>query len=133
MNSFKKLFLFLFLVLFITSCKHTNQPHTRGITLSSDNIPISYSVYGQGKITLLFVHGWSCDSRYWYKQISSFSKKYRIVTIDLAGHGHSGYARKDYTMPLFGDDVKSVIETLDAENVILIGHSMGYLLSQKLL
>jgi pimeloyl-ACP methyl ester carboxylesterase len=92
---------------------------------SSDGVPISYSVHGKGDVTLVFVHGWSCDSRYWYRQVPFFSKSYRVVTIDLAGHGHSGSARKDYTVAFFGEDVKAVVERLKARKVILIGHSMG--------
>ena len=74
---------------------------------------------------LVFVHGWSCDSRYWRAQIPYFSQKYRIALVDLAGHGHSGFGRSNYTMGSFGEDVLAVVEALGAEKVILIGHSMG--------
>jgi pimeloyl-ACP methyl ester carboxylesterase len=86
---------------------------------------ISYNVYGSGDVTLLFVHGWSCDSRYWREQIPYFAGKYRVVTIDLAGHGHSGQGRKIYSVESFAQDVNAVMEELDARKVILIGHSFG--------
>lgn len=86
---------------------------------------IAYQVYGDGDLTLVFVHGWSCDSTYWSKQIEFFSKNYQVVTIDLAGHGASNVMRTDYTIESFGDDVLSVIEQLEPEKVILVGHSMG--------
>jgi pimeloyl-ACP methyl ester carboxylesterase len=95
------------------------------ITPSFDGVPVSYSVCGKGDVTLVFVHGWSCDSRYWYRQVPRFSSMYRVVTVDLAGHGHSGPGRKDYTVASFGEDVKAVVEKVDAKKVILIGHSMG--------
>lgn len=95
------------------------------ISYSKDKTPISYEVFGTKDPTLVFVHGWSCDSRYWRGQIPVFSKKYRCVFIDLAGHGHSGIMRSRYTMESFGEDVKAVVESIDSENVILIGHSMG--------
>ena len=60
------------------------------VILSKDGTPISYEVYGAGEPTLVFVHGWSCDARYWRAQSSHFSKKHRVVILDLAGHGHSG-------------------------------------------
>ena len=45
--------------------------------------------------------------------------------IDLAGHGHSGSARSQYTMKAFGEDVQAVTEAAGSRSVILIGHSMG--------
>ena len=97
-------------------------PH---IVFSKDGTPISYEVNGNGEPGLVFVHGWSCDSRYWREQAPYFSKTYRVVTIDLAGHGHSGFSRSKYTMKAFGEDVKAVTDVSGADKVILIGHSMG--------
>jgi hypothetical protein len=37
-------------------------PH---VVHSKDGTPISYEIYGDGEPTLIFVHGWSCDARYW--------------------------------------------------------------------
>lgn len=92
---------------------------------SKDGTPISYEVYGEGEPTLVFVHGWSCDSRYWRAQAPYFSRTYRVVVLDLAGHGHSGVERKRYTMKSFGEDVRAVTEAAGGKSVILIGHSMG--------
>ena len=95
------------------------------IVESNDGTQISYEVYGAGDPSLVFVHGWSCDSRYWKKQVPFFSKGYKIILIDLAGHGHSGMTREKYSMKSFGEDVKAVVEAVGCHNVILIGHSMG--------
>ena len=92
---------------------------------SADGVPISYEVHGTGEPTLVFVHGWSCDGRYWRMQVPHFSKNHRVVVIDLAGHGHSGLGREDYAMDAFGEDVQAVVKEVGAEQVILIGHSMG--------
>jgi pimeloyl-ACP methyl ester carboxylesterase len=100
----------------------TKWPH---FTASKDGVPISYEVYGSGEPTLVFVHGWSSDARYWRAQVSSFSEKYRVVVLDLAGHGHSGMSRSTYTMGAFGEDVRAVAEATGSHKVILIGHSMG--------
>ena len=100
----------------------TNWPQT---TISADGTTISYEVYGEGDLSLVFVHGWSCDSRYWQKQVPTFSKKYKVVLVDLAGHGHSGTSRETYSMEAFGEDVRAVVEKTGSSNVILIGHSMG--------
>jgi len=92
---------------------------------SQDGTPISYQVYGAGEPTLTFVHGWSCDSRYWQRQIPYFSRNHRVIVLDLAGHGHSGQGRARYTMQSFGEDVRAVIAAEKVSSTILIGHSMG--------
>lgn len=95
------------------------------LVMSRDGTPISYEVHGAGEPTLVFVHGWSCDARYWRAQLAHFSKKNRVVLLDLAGHGHSGMARTKYSMQAFGEDVQAVAEAVGSRSVILIGHSMG--------
>ena len=95
------------------------------IVTSHDGSPISYEIFGTGEPSLVFVHGWSCDARYWRAQLPYFSKYHRVVILDLAGHGHSGSTRSRYSMKAFGEDVRAVTETLDSHKVILIGHSMG--------
>ena len=92
---------------------------------SKDGTPISYEVCGEGEPGLVFVHGWSCDARYWREQVPVFSKTHRVVVIDLAGHGHSGQARARYTMEAFGEDVQAVTKAAEIRQAILIGHSMG--------
>lgn len=110
------------LVVLGLSAARADWPH---VVKSADGVPISYEVYGSGEPTLVFVHGWNCDARYWREQIPFFSKKHRVVVLDLAGHGHSGLSRTKYTMAAFGEDVKAAAETAGAGRVILIGHSMG--------
>jgi pimeloyl-ACP methyl ester carboxylesterase len=95
------------------------------VVLSKDGSPISYEICGAGEPTLVFVHGWSCDARYWRAQVPVLSNKYRVVVLDLAGHGHSGMTRTKYTMGAFGEDVRAVAEATGRGKVILIGHSMG--------
>ncbi len=93
--------------------------------ISDDGVMINYYIKGSEKKALVFVHGYSCSSEYWWPQLEYFSKNYTTIAIDLAGHGKSGLNRKEYSMEAFGDDVKSVIEHLDLDQVVLIGHSMG--------
>jgi pimeloyl-ACP methyl ester carboxylesterase len=100
----------------------TEWPH---VVLSKDGTPISYEISGTGEPTLLFVHGWSCDARYWRAQVPHFSKKHRVIILDLAGHGHSGTTRTRYTMGAFGEDVRAVAEAAGVRSAIPIGHSMG--------
>jgi pimeloyl-ACP methyl ester carboxylesterase len=114
-----------FLLLILTCGEIQARAGWPRVVLSQDGVPISYEIYGAGEPTLVFVHGWSCDSRYWRAQVPHFSKKNRVAVLDLAGHGHSGLSRTKYTMAAFGEDVRAVTESTGSHSVILIGHSMG--------
>jgi pimeloyl-ACP methyl ester carboxylesterase len=91
----------------------------------SGGVKIHYTVEGKGEPALVFIHGWCCDGEVWKYQVPYFSKNYTVVTIDLGGHGKSGHNRNDWTMEMFGQDVKAVADKLGLNKVILIGHSMG--------
>ncbi len=93
--------------------------------ISGDGIMIHYQVSGKGDKALVFVHCWCCDQTYWRNQIAEFSKKYKVVTLDLGGHGNSGTNRENWTMEAYGADVAAVVNKLNLDNIILIGHSMG--------
>ena len=110
--------------------KKLNSPITelgfiRENIISDDGVMINYYIKGTEKKALVFVHGYSCSSEYWWPQLEYFSKDHTVIAIDIAGHGKSGLNRQEYSMDAFGNDVTSVIEHLDLEEVVLIGHSMG--------
>jgi pimeloyl-ACP methyl ester carboxylesterase len=92
---------------------------------SADGVPIHFTHGGRGETTLVFIHGWSCDAGYWREQIGVLGRRCRVVAVDLAGHGSSGSDRKRFTMTAFGEDVRAVVDTVKAEKVVLVGHSMG--------
>ncbi len=94
-------------------------------TISADGVSIAYEVRREGEPALVFVHGWCCNRSYWSEQLPQFAEKYKVVAIDLAGHGDSGLNRKEWTMGAFGEDVVAVVNKLNLEQVVLIGHSMG--------
>ena len=96
-----------------------------GRAASADGVAIAYDAHGAGTPALVFVHGWSCDRTYWKGQLEPLGRRYRVVAIDLAGHGESGTNRQAWTIAAFGADVAAVVEKLGLERVVLIGHSMG--------
>lgn len=98
---------------------------TTDVANSADGVRIVYETSGEGTPALVFVHGWSCDRSYWAGQLQPFSRQYKVVAVDLAGHGDSGVGREAWTMAAFAGDVVAVVERLGLRRVILIGHSMG--------
>jgi sigma-B regulation protein RsbQ len=91
-----------------------------------DGIPLHSSSSGKGAKTVIFVHGWTCDETSWKEQVPELSKHYRVITLDLPGHGKSGSPKDGkITMDLFARAVEAVRAEAKAEKVVLVGHSMG--------
>jgi len=105
--------------------ENLTQQQEEGSVASSDGVPIAYAIEGRGDIALVFIHGGFYDSSVWSNQVDVFTDDYQVVTLDLAGHGGSGTNRDKWTLEAFGGDVRAVVEALDLERVLLIGHSMG--------
>lgn len=111
--------------LLLAACAPKPTAPVTGAAVSADNIAIKYEVVGKGEPTLVFVHCWTCSRASWDAQATHFAPRYRIVRLDLAGHGESGRERTNYTIEAFAADVTAVVNKLDARQVILVGHSMG--------
>lgn len=91
-----------------------------------DGVQIHSTTHGSGSKTVIFVHGWTCDESSWAEQVPAFEKNYRVITMDLPGHGKSG-APKDaaLSMALFARAIEAVRAEAKADKVVLVGHSMG--------
>jgi pimeloyl-ACP methyl ester carboxylesterase len=96
-----------------------------GRVRSADGVEIAYSARGSGETALVFIHGGLADRTFWAPQLSSLAGKFRVVALDLAGHGESGRGRKAWTIAAFGEDVRAVVEALGLRRVVLIGNSLG--------
>jgi pimeloyl-ACP methyl ester carboxylesterase len=93
---------------------------------SVDGIAIHSTVRGSGPRTVVFVHGWTCDESSWQNQVPFFEKDYRVITLDLPGHGKSGSPKNGpLTMELFAKSIEAVRVEAKAGKIVLVGHSMG--------
>ena len=99
------------------------------VTLSAatvDGIEIHSAVQGDGPDTVILVHGWTCNTTTWKSQVPALVKDYRVITLDLPGHGKSGSpAAGDLSLDLFARAVEAVRQEVDVDRVVLAGHSMG--------
>src|SRR5262245_55237734 len=100
-------------------------PPKQGTAKATDGLSIVYEDRGKGDTALVFLHGWCCDREYWKHQVDEFAKDYRIITVDLPGHGNSGKDRKQWSIKGVAADVETLIKSLGLKRVVLIGHSMG--------
>lgn len=96
-----------------------------GVVEAADGVPIAYDAKGAGETALVFVHCWACDRQFWREQVDVFAEDYRIVAMDLPGHGASGSERETWSIAGLAEDVRTVVDELGLERVVLIGHSMG--------
>jgi sigma-B regulation protein RsbQ len=115
----------LLMVTLVAACKQEKPVSEFDDPDLYEPVDIEYSITGRGDTTLLFIHGLNLDQTYWKDQVDEFSPAYKIVTVDLAGHGKSGKDRQHWTIRSFAKDVIRVIDKEKLSNVILIGHSMG--------
>lgn len=103
--------------------QETCQPlavHTR----STDGVELYYEVTGSAETALVFVAGWLGNVRWWDASRDALAADYRIVTLDLAGHGRSG-PRSEHSAQAYANDIIAVTRAVAAPRVILIGHSMS--------
>ncbi len=84
--------------------------------------------------SLVFVHGGWLNGRTWRSQVEHFADEYRIVTVDVRGHGYTGSTDpKRYSVELFADDLEAVCAELDLERPIFCGLSLGSMVVQEYL
>ncbi len=85
---------------------------------------INFKEQGNGKAIVL-LHGFLESLDIWKEFSNQLSKEFRVITIDLPGHGKSESIDKVNTMELMADCVKAVLDYLKINNCIMLGHSMG--------
>src|ERR1700682_3074112 len=91
-----------------------------------DGMRIQSAVVGAANQTVILVHGWTCDSSSWDAQVPVLAKRYRVITIDLPGHGKSDSPKDGkFSMDLFARAVEAVRAEANADKIVLVGHSMG--------
>lgn len=98
----------------------------------SNNIELYVEQYGAGSPALVFLHYWGGSARTWRHVIEALAPEFRTVAIDQRGWGRSDTPESGYALADMADDVQAVIETLDLERYILVGHSMGGKVAQLL-
>ena len=94
-------------------------------TIVHKGTTLAFEDRGAGKPAFVFVHGWTCDRSSFAPQAEHFSRRHRVVSVDLRGHGESDKPQGPYPMAAYADDIAYIIEQLDLGKVIAVGHSNG--------
>lgn len=82
-----------------------------------------YREMGEGQ-PLVILHGLFGFSDNWQIQAKKFSEYYRVILVDLRNHGHSPWS-SDFSYPIMVEDLVHLVQKLELQQVILLGHSMG--------
>ncbi|MDR3671337.1 MAG: alpha/beta hydrolase [Holophaga sp.] len=91
---------------------------------TNDGCKLHYEDVGSGK-NLLLIHGWSQSSGLFKKNIPELSRHFRVISLDLRGHGESEKITHGYRIARFSKDVHDLILNLELKDVTLLGWSMG--------
>ena len=88
------------------------------------NISIRFREEGEGE-PIILLHGYLESLNIWDEFLEELSKRFRVVSIDLLGHGKTGNIGQIHTMDMMADAVNFVLVHLDISKCTMIGHSMG--------
>jgi pimeloyl-ACP methyl ester carboxylesterase len=100
-------------------------PAPAHFTASADGVPIGWHRYGHGDPAVVLIHGWAENSTIWRAQLAVLAARYTVVTLDLAGQGISGAARRSWSLAGFAQDVGAVVAALPNSRIVLVGQGMG--------
>lgn len=89
---------------------------------------LSFDVAGTGR-PLVLIHGWCCHRGHMRGLAEHFAQTNRVYSIDLPGHGETPLGKVELTFEAFGREIGKFLQAQDLRNAILIGHSMGGVLS----
>jgi len=89
-----------------------------------NGVDLAYTDQGQGT-PIVFVHGFPFSRVMWDPQVKVLSGQFRVITLDLRGHGESDAPLWLYTMDQFADDIKGLLDHLSIQKAVLAGFSMG--------
>ena len=94
---------------------------------------LGYEQMGSGKMGVVVLHDWMCDSSSWRTVRQYLNKdEFAWIFVDLRGYGMSLSQRGDYTVEEAAADVLALTETFDMQRLVVIGHSMSSLVALHL-
>lgn len=96
---------------------------------------INLHLYDSGedsKQPVLLIHGLGDEADTWRHVLPLIYADYRVITPDLPGFGRSEKGKRKYTIPFFVDSMLELLDCLQIQRVVLVGHSMGAIITQTI-
>ena len=85
---------------------------------------IDYRDEGTG-LPIVFIHAFPLNQTMWDEQVAALKNRYRTITLDLRGFGHSDAPPGPYLMDQMASDVRGLLSLLNIDQAVLVGLSMG--------
>jgi pimeloyl-ACP methyl ester carboxylesterase len=92
---------------------------------------MAYDMEGEG-VTLVFIHQVATDRRLWHHQRSSFYRRYRMITLDVMGHGEVAWPSQEFSLERAARHVQKLLERLKSGPAFVIGVSMGAAIAMRI-
>jgi non-heme chloroperoxidase len=89
-----------------------------------DGARLAYDDAGSGRPVVL-IHGVCMSRRFFARNTGPLAERFRVVSVDLRGHGESPASEGGHTVAQYAQDVKHLVDTLALDDVVLVGWSMG--------
>lgn len=115
---------FLAILFSFTLFAQSTAPKSQSVDFNG--VKINYYDIGntKSKEALVLVHCWTCNVEFWKDTYKAFPN-YRVIAMDLPGHGTSDKPKVDYSMEYFAKSVDAVMKKAGVKKAVLAGHSMG--------
>lgn len=99
--------------------------------VEANGVKLHYLDYGTaGCRPMLCVHGGAAHAHWFDFVAPDLTPDYHVLALDLRGHGDSAWADPHtYSFKIYAEDVNAFVEKLDLRDFVLIGHSMGGMIS----
>ncbi|TFG25198.1 MAG: alpha/beta hydrolase [Promethearchaeota archaeon] len=95
-----------------------------------NGIKLCYEIAGEGE-PLLLVHGFGAKKESWIATFPELSKHFKVIRFDNRGAGKSDRPKGNYTMEVFADDIKGLLDYLDIKKTNIAGWSLGGMIVQN--
>ena len=96
---------------------------------TDDGTRLAYHQYGSGE-PILFMHGGFVSSKEWRPQVAALQDRWRLIVVDLRGHGESGRSKSGYKVEILARDMVRLLDRLGLESAFCVGHSLGGMVGQ---